>query len=136
MTQKNIFNIIALGFLAWLVPFAISCLFFKPGGELMIAHDLFKSIMIVTGSLSGCILLYYYFKSITNDFIKHGIVVGGAWFAMSVLFDVLVLIPLMKVSFDQYFQSIGLGYLVIPIISITMGCMLHQKVKIDKMIDA
>ena len=127
MTQKNIFNLIALGFLAWLIPFAISCLFFKPGGELMIAHDLFKSIMIVTGSLSGCFLLYRYFKSITIDFIKQGIMVGVSWFAMSVLFDALVLIPLMKVSFDQYFQSIGLGYLVIPIISITLGFMLHQK---------
>lgn len=131
MTQKNIFNIITLGFLAWLIPFAISCLFFKPEGELMIAQELFKSIMVVTGVLSACTLLFRYFKSIENDFVKQGIVVGLCWFAICVFFDMLVLIPLMKVSFDYYFRSIGLGYLAIPMVSITMGCILDLKVKAD-----
>lgn len=46
--------IIALyGFLTWLVPFVVSFFFYTQDGVLIIEEALFKSIMVVTGALTG-----------------------------------------------------------------------------------
>jgi len=122
---KNVF----LGFLSWLIPFAFSFLFFKPNGEQTIPHDLFKAIMVVAGSISGCYLLVQYFKSIQEDFFKNGVVIGITWWAMNIALDSVVLIPMMKTKFATYFSTIGLVYIMIPTISVAMGYLLEIKVK-------
>ena len=43
--------------------------------------------------------------------------------------NVLILVPIMKVSISSYFWSIGLGYFVIPILGISMGLLLDKKTK-------
>lgn len=55
---KNIFY----GFLAWLIPFVASIFFYTRERKLTIDIFLFKSIMIVVGSISASILLVSYFK--------------------------------------------------------------------------
>jgi hypothetical protein len=104
-------------------------MFFIPEGKLMISQELFKSIMIVTGILTGCLLLYQYYKQVDTDFVKQGIIVGCSWLFLNLILDVIVLIPLMKVSFIYYFKEIGLSYLAIPIISVAMGYLLRSKIK-------
>jgi len=126
LTIKNIL----LGFLSWLIPFAVSFLFYKPGGELMVPYAIFKSVILVVGTISGCYLLYRYFKFVDDDFVKNGIIVGLSWFAINIVLDTFILIPMMKSTFANYFMSIGLGYLAIPAISIAMGYVIDQKVKI------
>ena len=130
MTKKLMTKNILFGFLSWLIPFALSIPFFKSNGELVIPHDLFKSIMIVIGSISGCYLLFRYFKLVDNDFIRNGAIVGCSWFIINIILDTIILIPMMKVTFADYFISIGLRYTVIPAISITMGYLLDRKVKV------
>ena len=129
MTQKLIFTNLALGFLSWFIPFIFSCMFFIPEGKLMISQELFKSIMIVAGTLTGCVLLFQYYKQVDTDFVKQGIIVGCTWLFLNLILDVIVLIPLMKVSFIHYFKEIGLAYLAIPIISVAMGYLLKNKIK-------
>lgn len=129
MSRKLIFKIILLGFMSWLIPFAASFLFYKPGGELMVPYATFKSAILIIGTMSGCYLLFRYFKHVDHDFIMNGIVVGLSWFAINILFDVIILIPMMKTSFTSYFMSIGLGYLAIPVISIAMGSLLNRNLK-------
>lgn len=129
MTKKIIIQNILLGFLSWLIPFAISFLFFKPGGELVVPYATFKSTIMVVGVISGCYLLFRYFRLVDSDFIRNGVIVGLSWFAMNIILDALILIPIMKTSFADYFMSIGLSYIAIPVISITMGYLLQQKVK-------
>jgi hypothetical protein len=116
--------------LTWLIPFAVSFLFYKPDGELVISYDLFKSIMIVLASITGCYFLFRYFKIVESDFILNGLIVGFSWFIINIILDTIILIPIMKVSFSNYFMSIGLRYTVIPAISISMGYLLDKKVKI------
>jgi uncharacterized membrane protein YpjA len=120
---KNIF----LGFLSWLIPFAVSFLFYKPGGELMVPYATFKSAILIVGTISGCYLLFRYFKFVDGDFIKNGIIVGLSWLVLNILLDSIILIPMMKSTFPVYFMSIGMGYIAIPVISITMGYMLDKK---------
>lgn len=129
MLQKVIIKNTLLGFLSWLIPFVISFLFYKPGGELIVPYATFKTTIMVVGVLSGCYLLFRYFKFIDSDFVRNGVIVGLTWFAINIVLDTIILIPIMKTSFAEYFMSIGLGYFSIPITSITMGYLLHSKIK-------
>lgn len=128
MTKKIIFKNIILGFLSWLIPFAVSFLFYKPGGELVVPYATFKSTIMVVGTISGGYLLVRYFNFVDIDFIKNGVIVGLSWFAINILFDTLILIPMMKSNFTDYFMSIGVGYFAIPSISILMGYLLERKI--------
>lgn len=132
MEKKLVFKNIKLGFLSWLLPFALSFVFYKPSGELTISYDLFKSLMIVLGSITGCFLLFRYFKFVEKDFIKQGVLVGISWFLINIVLDTLILLPMMGESFSNYFSSIGLRYTVIPAISITMGYLLNRQTEMTE----
>lgn len=132
MEKKLVFKNIKLGFLSWLLPFALSFVFYKPSGELTISYDLFKSLMIVLGSITGCFLLFRYFKFVEKDFIKQGVLVGISWFLINIVLDTLILLPMMGESFSNYFISIGLRYTVIPAISITMGYLLNRQTEMTE----
>lgn len=127
MTKKLIAKNILLGFLSWLIPFAISFLFYKPGGELIVPYATFKSSIMAIGVISGCYLLFRYFKFVDLNFFKNGVVVGFSWFAINIILDVLVLVPIMKTTFGEYFMSVGIGYISIPAISIAIGYLLESK---------
>ncbi len=129
MTKQIMIKNILLGFLSWLIPFAVSFLFYKPGGELVVPYSTFKSTIMVVGTISGCYLLFRYFKVVDSNFIKHGVIVGFSWFAINILLDSIILVPMMKSTYTDYFMSIGLGYIAIPAISITMGYLLERKMK-------
>jgi uncharacterized membrane protein YpjA len=127
MTRKLILQNALLGFLSWLIPFAVSFLFFKPGGETVVPYATFKCIITVAGAISGCYLLYRYFCKVNDDYIANGVIVGLSWFLINILLDSLILIPMMKTGFNEYFMSIGLSYLTIPVISIAMAFLLKKK---------
>nr|WP_294860634.1 hypothetical protein [uncultured Fluviicola sp.] len=127
MSKKIIYRVIWLGLLSWLIPFVISFLCYKPGGQLLMEYSTFKSIMMISGTTSGSYLLYVFFKRVYNDFILNGFIVGLSWLAINILLDSIILIPMMKSSFSTYFMSIGLGYISIPAISVAMGYLLNRK---------
>ncbi len=129
MTRKIIFKNILLGFLSWLIPFVVSFFFYKPGGELVVPYATFKATIMAVGCISGSYLLFRYFKLVDADFIRHGVIVGLFWFAINILLDSVILIPIMKTTFQDYFMSIGIGYAGIPAISIAMGYLLEGKTK-------
>jgi len=91
--NKYVKNIL-YGFLAWLIPFVASIFFYTQEGKLTIDIFLFKSIMIVVGSISASILLVSYFKKINGEYLKEGIIVGLTWLVINILMDMLVLIPM------------------------------------------
>jgi uncharacterized membrane protein YpjA len=125
--MKKYLKNILYGFLAWLVPFIVSFFFYTREGKLTIDIFLFKTIMIVVGSITGAFLLVSYFKKITVDYLKEGIIVGVVWFGINILLDLLVLIPMSGMSISNYFTQIGLRYLVIPAMSIAVGTTLANK---------
>ena len=124
--NKHIRNIL-YGFLAWLIPFVASFFFYSKEGGLTIDIFLFKSIMIVVGSISAAILLVSYFKKIDTAYLNEGIIVGLTWFGINILLDLLVLIPMSGMSVADYFTQIGLRYLVMPVMSIMIGASLANK---------
>ncbi len=124
--NKHIRNIL-YGFLAWLIPFIASIFFYTKEGTLTIDVFLFKTIMIVVGSTSAAILLVSYFKHITANYLKEGIMIGFVWFAINITLDLLVLVPMSGISVENYFIQIGLRYLVMPVMSIMVGTVLTNK---------
>jgi hypothetical protein len=127
MTKKLLLKNILFGFLTWLIPLVISFLFYKRSRELTIPYDLFKSVMIVVSSISGCYFLFRYFNLLNSDYVKNGLIIGLSWLFINIILDVFVLIPIMKMNFSNYFLAIGLRYFVIPAMSITIGYLLSNK---------
>ena len=125
--MKKYLKNILYGFLAWLIPFVISIFFFSSEGGLTIDVFLFKTIMIVVGSISVAFLLVFYFKHIMTNYVKEGIIVGIVWFAVNILLDIIILIPMTGMSIADYFPQIGLRYLVMPVMSVMVGVVLTNK---------
>ena len=110
------------GLITWIVPFVTSFLFFDmETQQLSINEFFFKSIMIVEGGLVGVFLLVHFFRKISENFVREGIIVGLCWFIINILLDVIILLPMSQMDFGTYFQQIGMRYLLIPIISSGMG---------------
>jgi len=109
------------GFLIWLMPFVIGFLFYSPQGQLLVDALVFKSIMVVVGSITGASLLVLYFKKITTKYLFEGVVVGLVWLSLNLLLDIVVLVPMSGMTIGNYFGQIGLSYLTIPTMSISMG---------------
>jgi hypothetical protein len=114
--------LLLFGFLTWLLPFAASFFFYDPASASMtIGNDAFKSIMVVFSALVGTLLLVRYFDAVKKDYAREGLVAGAVWMAMNLIIDFVVLVPIMKVDAPAYFMSIGIRYLMVPIISVGMG---------------
>lgn len=120
-------KIVIFGFLAWLIPFVSALFFYTSEGEPTIDIFLFKSIMIIVGSITAAVLLVYYFKKIDADYMKEGILVGVIWYIINILLDLVILVPMSGMSIADYFAQIGLRYIMIPVMSITVGTALSNK---------
>ncbi|MCT8334137.1 hypothetical protein NUH30_10675 [Leptospira sp. 85282-16] len=118
---------LGFGFMSWFVPFFISIFFFSKEGSLQIDLFLFKTIMIVVGSLSGCFLLFRYFLLVDSNYIKEGIIIGISWILLNWILDILILLPMSKMPIEVYFIQIGFRYLSILFFAITLGAILEKK---------
>ena len=122
MNMSKTKMLVLFGFLTWLLPFAASFLFYDPSrGGIAAGNEAFKSFMVVLSTLVGTLLLVKYFDAVKKDFVKEGLVVGAVWAVMNWIIDFVVLVPLMNADAPTYFMSIGLRYLMIPIIAAGMG---------------
>lgn len=125
--MKSIKKALIFGFLSWLIPFAASIPFFSLKNGLLVNQLLFKNLMVIVGSFSAAFLIIKYFKNVEKNFIKEGLLLGALWLAINLLFDLLVLVPMGKMPIGQYFLEIGVGYLMIPAMTILCGKILAIK---------
>lgn len=127
MKRNLIYINILFGVLTWIVPFAVSLLFFDEHGTLTISFDLFKAVTLLAAIFNGCIFVYFYFRLISKDYLKHGIVLGNTWMVINFILDILVLPAMMQNSFVDYFNSFGLLYAIFPAMTIAVGWLLQLK---------
>ncbi len=123
-------RLFVFGSLVWLIPFVVSFGFYDQSGKLTVSDDLFKSSMIVISSLVGCYFIYRHMIGIDSHFKIEGLVVGLVWLALNWLLDIFILIPFAKMEMGDYFISIGLRYVQIPVIAFFMG--LVTDIKLEK----
>ena len=119
-------KILLFGFFTWLIPF-VSSFFFYMTGELSIDIYLFKSIMIIIGGVAAAIFIIVYFNEVSTDFVKESIILGVSWLVINLILDLLILIPMSKMTLGDYFVQIGIRYLVIPVMCIMVGLVLKNK---------
>jgi hypothetical protein len=119
--MERVIKIIAFGFLTWLIPFLVAIPFYSPNGTILIDQSLFKSIMIITGGITGAFLVIRSFKGIWKDFIRFGCLIGVVWLLINWVLDFIILLPLNGMDISTYFSQIGIRYLMIPIMSIMAG---------------
>lgn len=124
--MKQPIKLIGFGSLTWLVPFIVAIFFYTADGELAIDKFLFKSIMLVVAGIFNTTLLVLMFRTVTDEYIRTGIIIGLTWLAINIGLDLIVLVGMLDTNLATYFREIGLGYLIIPIISIAMGKAIAQ----------
>jgi len=117
----NLSRLLTFGFLTWLIPFVVSFFLFTPEGQPLIDVELFKSFMVVLGALVGAFFLLKYFTYIQGNFLKEGLIVGVAWLVLNIVLDLIVLAPMAGMTLPDYFTQIGLRYLTIVIMAITIA---------------
>jgi hypothetical protein len=115
-------------FLTWLVPFVCAIPFYGPDG-LIIDQQLFKSIMIVIGSITAAILIIWCFRPVEKNFTHEAIVTGMVWLLANWILDLIVLVGLLGMTLPDYVTQIGLRYLVIPAMVIVAGIVADEAVK-------
>jgi hypothetical protein len=103
----------------WLIPFVVSLPFYGKNGVAVIPVGVLKSLMIVVGAASGACLLLRVMRQ-RPRFRNADVVVGLLWLAINISLDLVVLVPLANMSLPDYFGEIGLRYVVIPIMSVTI----------------
>lgn len=126
--MKARIRIFLFGILTWLIPFVFAIPFYSKEGVPQIDIFFLKSLLIVVGALTGAVFLIPTFKKINDNFIANSCFIGFVWLSMNWLLDILILIPLAQMTFEDYFLQIGIRYLIIPITSITLGIVLKGKV--------
>jgi hypothetical protein len=107
------------GFLIWLFVFGAAFVIF-PLREIW--RPLFESIMPVAIVLATTAFSHLYLKEITERVIREAVAVGVLWFVISVLVDIpLMLTGPMQMPLVEYMADIGVTYLIIPPIVVSMG---------------
>ncbi len=116
------------GILTWLIPFLLAIPLYS-GGELLIDQQLFKSIMIIAGSLTGAILIIHLFSVMTWEYMTAGYITAVSWLFINWALDILILLPLNGLDLISYTFQIGLRYLVIPVMTIMAGVVADHAAK-------
>lgn len=109
------------GFLTWLIPFLASIPLYRADGTLGIDLMLFKSLMIVVGSLTASVLMVWFFSHVHGSYAREAVLTGIVWLAMNWALDLVVLVGMLGMSPAEYATGIGLRYLVIPAMVIAAG---------------
>ena len=112
-------------FLTWLVPFVCAIPFYGKDG-LLIDQQLFKSLMIVVGSITAAILIVWCFRSVENNYTREAVVTGIVWLLANWVLDLIVLVGLLGMALPDYATQIGLRYLVIPVMVIAAGVVAEE----------
>jgi uncharacterized membrane protein YbhN (UPF0104 family) len=108
---------VIFGILVWLIAFIAALLIFPLRES---ARPLFESIMPVVVTVATVIFAVLYFRRVSKDHAREGILLGVLWFAINVVIDLpLMLTGPIGMSLGEYMADIGLTYLIIP--AVTMG---------------
>ncbi|MDD4136622.1 MAG: hypothetical protein PHT99_01845 [Methanoregula sp.] len=115
-------------FLTWLIPFVCAIPFYGKDG-LLIDIQLFKSLMIIVGSITAAILIIWFFRSVEIGYTREAVITGVTWLLTNWVLDLIVLVGLLGMNLPDYAAQIGLRYVVIPAMVIAAGVVADGAVK-------
>lgn len=124
---------LACGFLIWVIPAAIDFFFYPilyPSLEMLLDTALIAVLFLLT-----TLFTVRYFKSVEINFLFEGITVGALWFLIAIAMGLLTAFVFPS-SFQRigtevtpmtFFMSVGIFFLLVPVITIAFGYILGQK---------
>ena len=117
--MKTVIRDVGFAFLAWMIPFVASICLYPVKGSI---PPLFDSLMGVLLVMNTAVLARLYLRAVAGRFLAAGMKIGILWTLANWAFDGLMFSngP-MKMSFAHYAMGIGLGYLMIPVITVALG---------------
>ncbi len=125
--MKSFKKSILFGFLVWLMAFVIAFAIFPIREN---NRPLFEAIMPVVLSVITSFFAYKYFKTLSDNYVKEGVMLGIIFILVNWIIDAVIMLSPspMQMTLLEYFQDIGLTYFMILPITIGMGFLLqHQK---------
>ena len=100
-----------LGFLSWLIPFAVSFLLFHVKQS---NPPLFSTLMDLVVFSTGGALLTLCFRNRPVS-VREAVLVGVLWLFINLIFDYpMFAYGPMRMTAPQYYSEIGLSYLAFP----------------------
>jgi hypothetical protein len=117
-------KVVGFGFLAWLIPFAISVTLFPLKAS---APGLFESCMAVVLAATTIGLLNAYACS-RRISVPEATMLGIAWLAANWICDLpIFLFGPMQRTLASYAMDIGVTYAMIPVITIGAACLVRMR---------
>lgn len=116
--------------LAWLIPFAISvCIFPLKQAVPPLFESLMGAILALNTGVLGCL----YLRRVELHVLSNSVKIGLIWVLANWGFDGLMFSSgPMKMSLDQYAMGIGIGYLMIPAITIALGVAVRNSARVSQ----
>ncbi|HUU28794.1 MAG TPA: hypothetical protein VM123_13365 [archaeon] len=119
--MKSLKRALIYGLFVWLIPFLVSFLIFPLKTS---NPPLFESIMPVVITICTVLFAVSYIGKLEVNMFREGILLGIIWLAISLLLDLLLFMQgPMKMTFADYMMDIGLTYLIVPAITVGLGCL-------------
>jgi hypothetical protein len=95
--------------LIWIVPLVISFSFYSPDRQLVTSYALFKSVMVV--SLTAITLAVNMIRPVSGF---SPFVLALVYTLISIVLDLLVVVPMAGLTLGAYVEQIMLVYCIIP----------------------
>jgi hypothetical protein len=115
---------ILFGVLIWLIVYFTGQIFINIGKS---NFSLYIAIFAISIALSAALFSISYFKKIFTDPLNEGIKTGIVWLLIVVGLDLLLSLGQKSFKFYEYVEDKGLLYLIIPIITISIGYLLEKR---------
>jgi hypothetical protein len=95
---------------------------------LLVDAALFKSFMIVTGSVTAPALMIWFFTIVNGSYTREAVITGVCWRVLNWAPDALVLGGLIDMTPADYLSRTGRRYLMIPAMVIASGAVADKAV--------
>ena len=117
-------KIINYGLLVWLIPSLITVIL----GSFLAAMNIFEIVSALVIAVTVIVFSYLFFKGITENFIKEGILIGISWLIISIVLDIiLIVLGISQLSLTSYAMYVAPLYIIIPAITVGLGLYMNQR---------
>jgi hypothetical protein len=90
--------------------------------------NIFEIVSAVAIAVTVIVFSCLYLKSITENFIKEGVLIGISWLIFSIVLDIiLILLGISQLTLNNYSMYVAPLYIFIPAITIGLGLYMNQR---------
>lgn len=126
--MRTALSLLGNGFLTWLVPFVAGMFLYTQDGQPRFDAMLVKSLLLLVAAGTTAALASRWLRRTEDRFVCEGLLIGATWTVVNWGLDAAVLLPLSGMSPGEYMARIGVGLLLLPVVTVAMGAALEGRV--------